>query len=130
MKTRLLLRLGVLACLGLGGLVALLWWSAPRHRITEASAEQIKNGMTEDEVLAILRVPAGIYVTDNHESAREDVQAIEEKLWRNGISVKGWLSDSALIIVQFNEHGRVEGSTHMRLSSDIFQRLRRWLRLS
>lgn len=138
MKTRLLLRLGILACLGLGGLVALLWWSAPRHRITEASAEQIKNGMTEDEVLAILRVPAGIYgvppgmyATNEKESARQDVQELEDHLRRNGsISVKSWLCDSGLIIVQFSEDGKVEGSTYLRLSTDIFQKLRRWLRLS
>jgi hypothetical protein len=123
--------LGILACLGLAGLVLLLWWSAPQHRITEASAEHIKNGMTEDEVVAILRVPAGIYVTNEKESARQDVQELEDHLCRNGsISVKSWLCDSALIIVQFNEHGRVEGSTYLRMSLDIFQRLRRWLRLS
>src|SRR5687768_7409723 len=60
MRKRLLTTLAVLAVLLAGGYLT-LWWTAPRHNISQAGFDAIQLGMTQEEVEAILGGPPGIY---------------------------------------------------------------------
>jgi hypothetical protein len=63
MWRRVLLILGALGLLAVVGVLVLVWLPRPGDRITRETFEQIRDGMTLDEVEAIIGAPPGEYTT-------------------------------------------------------------------
>ena len=88
-KRRLLLGVGVLAVLGMAGMV--VWESQPRPGITRANYERIREGMTLVEVEAILGRPGDGFGGDG-DTPR----------------VRFWQGDHVKVTVWFDTDGCVE----------------------
>ena len=117
MKKRLLLKLGLVALLGAGLFVAWLWWTVPRTGICRYTANQVKEGMTLNDVEAIIGLPPGDYCT---------------KPWRlmNYYARKFWCSDDGLILVTLDEDGLVTSTEFISDKQDaLLDRVRRFLHL-
>ena len=136
MKKRWLLRLGLLAGLALFGFWFALWWTAPEHRINKESCDQIRNGMTETEVVAIIGASAGDYTTAETEKERDLVRWIlTDRVWQaalhgNDIRSREWLSDNGAIQVLLDQNGTVISKEFFSIQATFIAKLRRWLRLS
>jgi len=137
-RKRLLLIFASLAAVLLAGYGSLRL-TAPRHRITEENFEAIQKGMTEEEVEAILGVPAGVYVS----GARTGWYRLSEG---RGFSLKGpvliwlfggnewvakeWVAKEISVVVWFHKDGRVaqtcKGWTESG-NEPFLAKLRRWL---
>jgi hypothetical protein len=107
-KRRVLLGAGLLALLGLAGLVA---WLTPHPGagITQENTERIRPGMSEAEVEAVLGCPAGNY-------SGKDVDVLQEKgelaagwsgnAWDGPVAYRLWVGDELAVLVFFRR-GRV-----------------------
>jgi hypothetical protein len=129
-KKRLLLILDgvVLAVAVIAVVVLLLWPENPRlargRLISWEHYEQIKKGMSQDEVEAILGGPPGDFSTNLRFFIRLD--GFDAKP-----SWERWTGDEACIEVHFGEDGKVEGKSFQQgMGPGQFQlvRLRYWLR--
>jgi hypothetical protein len=133
---RLLLILGCLAALLLAG-YATLRLTAPQHQITADNIEAIKKGMTEDEVEAILGVPAGDYSSgqfgghffENEKNPDSDVVTGLELVKKRGGKI--WAGNETSVWIHFDDSGRVtEKWCHFHAiptSESFLDKLRRWL---
>ena len=93
-RRRLLLGAGALALLGLAGLVT--WDAVPRPGVTRANGERIQEGMTEEQVVAILgRAP------DRHPAVVPGYAA------PGTARAAYWKGDNGYITVTFTEGGIV-----------------------
>ena len=63
MKARILLGTALLALLAVAGSFSVVWFTRPTHRINRVSFGQMKQGMTKDEVEALLGCPPGDFGT-------------------------------------------------------------------
>jgi len=128
-RKRLLLSFGFLAALLLAGYVTLRLTAPPRHRITQENIEAIRVGMSEDEVEAILGVPAGNYCSfecfySYPAFARQEPTDLPG-------NKKEWVGEDNCIRVRFDDSGRVAamryGHVLGRVSEPFLTKLRRWL---
>lgn len=98
----------------------------PRHPITREAFEQIRLGMTEQEVEAVLGGPPGDY------SSGTMTFVIEGKYRRGeGTEPKDWASDEGHIRVWFGD-GKVAGRQFFDaivIEDPFFNKLRRWMGL-
>src|SRR5262245_59132749 len=127
-KRRLAWIAGTLVLLLAAG-YGVLWLTAPRHDINHKSFEAIKMGMTEQQVEAILGVPAGDYTTGPVIGWPEISSNGWAICWERQPH-KSWISNEAAIHVYFDEQGLVKRTTHRKpwLSEEsLWARLRRWL---
>jgi hypothetical protein len=145
MRKRLLFLVTVLAVVLLGGYL-LLWLTAPRHRITLESFEQIKAGMTETEVEIVLgqvgdESPVG--------SVHPGIKRFLEQIRRSGVPDirrvsygpgygsediarwKTWLGENCCILAGFNEQGKlIDKHITLRAGEEsLLAKLRRWVGL-
>jgi hypothetical protein len=125
MNRRLLL-LGLAAVLVLLGVGVLALWPR-RPAITRANAEKIQMGMTLAEVEELLGGPA------RNESNMPDNfinDAFEFHDCARPFEDKRWASPAYVVIVEFDDSGRVTGHFIFDFHGEsLLDRLRRWLRL-
>jgi hypothetical protein len=87
----------------LAAILAAIWLFAQSHGPTsQAAYDHIKQGISGDEVLAIMTDPPGNYATDFYTA----VGGVEEGRRRGGRRLT-WISDHAMIDVELDEQGRV-----------------------
>jgi len=136
-RCRRLAWLLVLLATIVGAGIFLAWrWSPPLPRINEAAYEEIRLGMTQPEVEAILRAKPGAYHSAGIEGGFQGSICVksEEKEAPEGDEVK-WESDEAGISVYFGPEGTVTakyyairtGGEIMRLT--LLEQIRRMLGL-
>src|SRR5262245_13758473 len=63
MNRRKWLRIILLAAIAVTALAALVWWTS-RPRISQATADRIREGMTEQQVIDIVGLPPGSYCSE------------------------------------------------------------------
>ena len=116
----LLLVSAVLACFA-GWL-----WIDSRPRVTRARFEQVKAGISRNEVIRTLGGPPGDYSSDKYMSSHVD----EEMRIAGGVGGEWWACEDALLLVQFDAGGTVTGvSIHKVSRRPLTQRIRKWLGL-
>ena len=130
---RRLLLFGVLA--GLLAMAASNWLFWPRTAITRENAAHIREGMTRQEVEAILGGPqrievAGTVTTTGSGTSRR-VHVLKPGVYRE---MPFWVSAEAWILVSFDENQRVcAGGIECRSvvcdAETPLDKMRRWLRL-
>jgi hypothetical protein len=128
-KRALVLPLAAVAALT-GAAFAIRAWLAPiPHRINQASYEQIRGGMTEEEVIGILGVPPGHYY-------RGDCfwgQISGIRLSARDGKLEAWVSGMWWIEVAFSPEGKVRdkrgGPSVQPHEPTLLECLRRWARL-
>ncbi|HYT90341.1 MAG TPA: hypothetical protein VEL76_16660 [Gemmataceae bacterium] len=108
MATRLLLGGGLLVLL-MAGLLWCWWPSQPRHRINTEGYEQLRLGMTEQEVENVLGVPAEDYGPGKGEILDYGVFTSASNSIKTDPRGKKWLAGSLAITVCFDDHGRAWG---------------------
>jgi hypothetical protein len=131
---RILLFVLLAAVFGVG--CFLVWrWSRPSPRINEAAYEEIRLGMTQPEVEAILRVKPGEYHSAAIEGAFQGsilVKDEKDEEAEEGNEEK-WESDEAGISVFFSPEGKVTAKYYaIRMGGQMMQRtmlerVRGWL---
>jgi hypothetical protein len=106
-RRRLLLALGLTACVGLAGL--LVWLNSRTPHINTQTFEQICPGMTVAEVEAILGVPPGDYtggkVKIYHEEVREGVR--RGNVVGPGDHYTEWVGEEIAVLVWLDDDGKV-----------------------
>ena len=120
MRKRVCLLIGVLALLIIAGI--LFFW--PRNRITQANLERIREGMTKEEVIAILG-PPGNYETVTREWAGARAVRFPGKQ-------ENWYTDDLGVFVSFDNNGKVlekASVPYITTHLSFFERIRRWLGL-
>lgn len=143
-RKRLLLILGCLASVLLAGYVTLRL-TAPRHRITGENIEAIREGMTEEEVEAILGAPAGDYSSKQtggqfpeieiiiipHRRSRPEWKIITGPDLVKSRGGKYWVGEATGVWVRFDEAGQVAeilpGWSIPSGNESFLTKLRRWL---
>lgn len=133
MKKRLLLRLGLLGLLAFVCLWLFLWWTAPNHRINQSYADQIRKGMTEDEVIQLLGLPPGDYTGARKMHARKLREAIVIELDQvarvRGCTYREWLTDEGALFVVFAKNGEVACSYYEKYPNSLLETCRDLLRI-
>ena len=128
-RRRLLLGTSLVATLVVVG-VMVLWLAAPKHRINEESFKLIREGMTQQEVEAILRVPPGDYSNGGFvvrvEFANNGYSLMDDKDQK-----KFWTDNDLQIMVNFDPSGKVHNTRcYLVIPPETFlDRFRSWLRL-
>lgn len=125
MKRRLLLRLGVLAAVAVVGFLLIAWWTAPQ--VNKETFEQIKKGMSEEQVAELLNMPASEPFYWTAEKGSNFVIATYGDGARPG-QWKEWASGGHAIVVGF-ERGEVAWAAHFLYSESLLDKIRRWLHL-
>jgi hypothetical protein len=133
-RRRLLVSLGVAACVGLAGLLA--WLNSRTPRIDAQSFEQICPGMTLAEVEAVLCAPPGDYGGERvyivHDEVRDGVR--RGGLIGSSDRYKEWLGEEIAVLVWLDDEGKVAHKewvpTKYLIGSrgSFFNALRRWFR--
>lgn len=100
MRTRLLVGFGLLILVGIVSLW-LVYRSLHNHRINSDGYAELKLGMTEQEVVSVLGVPAGDYGPGKGEILMYGI------LMSGPANTKTWLAGDFAIIVCFDQNGRV-----------------------
>ena len=111
MKRRLL-KFGLVAALGLVGLVAFLWWSEPTSGICRATANRIQKGMSEEETVALIGLPNGLHGIDMEgfdafEISQADNDAYLAIPFQRDVYEKVWAGPTGRLHVGFDTTGRV-----------------------
>jgi hypothetical protein len=125
-RRRLLLCVGVVACLGLavGGFV---WLTLPPPGVTRENYERIREGMSQADVEAVLGVPPGAYGRGGiAEIASSNSILVFDPSWRT----ECWAGDTISIQVSFDTDGRVAWKSYsviLREQETFWERLRRLL---
>jgi hypothetical protein len=111
-RERVLLALILLTGLALG--CALVSRALP-PRFTEEKAAGIHEGMTEEEVVAVLGKPAGYYASSDAGwvgcGLPDFWMTPEGYPLPDGTIIRGWVSDAGAVCVCFGEDGRVSRSS-------------------
>jgi hypothetical protein len=133
MKKRLLVRLVLLACIALDGLVLFLRWTSPNARINRESLRQIEFGMTEEDVIAILDVPPSKNDLDylsKRVKDRFDVIGVDDSPQDNSpLNVKAWVGDGYAIEIGFDQTGACRSVFHFAFEESLVDKMRRRLHL-
>ena len=116
MKKRLLLKLGLFALLAASLFVAWLWWTTPTSGVNWATANRIQNGMTFDEVKAII----GEFPTSYTISCGPQGTQAGYKWHSTG-------NDSQSISVLMDVNGKVMVKTYDSEFMTVLDKLRHWL---
>jgi hypothetical protein len=123
MRKRLLVA-GSLAVLLVSAL-AVLEFVGRHDRISRATSELIREGMTLPEVENRLGGPEGLYTSDGEDWSEGMLHSVC-RAWNHTRHV--WLGDDGGIRIDFDEQGRVaETQWHPRRES-LWERMRVWLR--
>ena len=133
MKKRRLIQLIIFACLALAGLVLFLRWTTPNARINRESFQQIRTGMTEEEVIEILGVPPRKY-DDSYVSKRAkkkfDVVGVTDLPGDDpNLITKAWVADGMAIQIGFDQTGKARFVFYYGFEEAFIDRLRRRLQL-
>jgi hypothetical protein len=126
MRMRLLLLLVAVALVLLGSYLT-LWRTGPKHRISRESFARIQAGMTEQEVEAVLGVPAGDYAT-----ARVAIAECYDLRVPAAAVQKQWTGDQGTILVFFYPADKVcvfRFFQVARVDESFLDKARRWLGL-
>jgi hypothetical protein len=141
MGKRRLLLLVAAALVLLGGAGVALWPSPTKHHITAGTIGCIKEGMTQEEVEAIVGAPPGNYAGGRSfavylagPSAPRWGQRWESTKVRGlaDLHAAEWVGDEAAVEVWFAQDGRacvVVPGVVVRLKDPFVNKLRRWLGL-
>jgi hypothetical protein len=124
MKRRLLTCALLFACLVLVCFFGIMWWTAPVHRINEASFAKLKEEMTQSDIEAILGVPPGEY---GQETTKRRIYP-SHNLWMAKVPVekKEWGTLESVISVWFDGAGRMVHCDMSGVYSEtFFDKLRR-----
>jgi hypothetical protein len=127
MRNRILKRLGLLAAVAAAGFVLLIW-TKPGAQVSKETFEMIKGGMSEEQVVEILKGPGSeaIYWRVGKTSAITFVS------YGDAISQAGewkeWASNGEAIAVAF-EDGQVRRVAYFKYSESVFDKIRRWVRV-
>jgi hypothetical protein len=123
----LLLASAVLACFG-GWL-----WIASRPQVTRARFEQVKEGMSWEEVIRTVGGPPGDYSGGRARSVRDYIG------WSSALNMEptgevySWLCDDAQLLVRFDDNTAVTVRIYAPPAGynwpPLTQRIRRWLGL-
>jgi hypothetical protein len=91
--------------------VWLSWYftRSPSHRITKDGYGDLRLGMTEQEVIEVLGVPAGDYGPGQGEIVETGAFTIASHMIRRDPKGKRWLAGDFAITVCFDAEGRVTG---------------------
>jgi outer membrane protein assembly factor BamE (lipoprotein component of BamABCDE complex) len=95
---RVLAIVAVAACL-------MIWLTVPTHRINKESLKLIREGMSQEEIAAILGAPP--------DSVKSDRNLEWEQIWQRvhpGYRIEQWTGEDIVISVVFDSTGRAEGS--------------------
>jgi hypothetical protein len=110
----LLLASAVLVCFA-----GWLWMRDPG--VTGARFEQVKKGMTREEVIRTVGGPPGDYQTIGFSIA---VRAPDTPIYSS------WVCDTGYLFVEFDEHGvATDVRLHTSNAETLTERIRRWLGL-
>ncbi len=138
-RKKLLMRLAVAALLAAATFIGFLWLTAPAHRITKASFETIKRGMTRAEVEAILKSKPGNYCTGpaaveipRADGSMGEIGLVDllNDLGQEGDRPSVWIGDRWLILIRFD----AKDEAVEMFCERVYQRgwlgtARRWLRI-
>lgn len=128
MRKRLLLvsEIVLAASVAVGIVIAALWILRPQHPplpFTRRQMEQVRIGMTQEQIEALLRAPPGDYVTRAH---RPPLEPREPDLWHE--DQINWTCDEGELWVLLDKERKVEGIliTNVRFLEEptLFDRLR------
>ena len=107
MRKRSLIILGLLVCLGLGGLVLWSWLTVPAHRIDRQTFLRIRLGMKKQAVHDLIGGPPGDYSTGPTICVDSIVEhAVDPAA---AAKVEGWLCDTDAVHVYYDDAGAVVG---------------------
>lgn len=135
MKRRTILRVSFLVCLV--GLAVGLWllWTTPQHRINLKSAEQVRKGLTRDQVIEVLGVVPGDYRASwnrqelhKRSSVHKDGPVVpnEDNAKREGWTFEKWVSDECGVFMFFDQNGEVSEAWVETWSETFGEKMRRW----
>jgi hypothetical protein len=119
LRKRILVALGLMTAAGLVGGVLLCCTRRPQF--TKAMADRIREGMTEDEVVTILGSPPGDYSTETGtkwgggSGSQSDAKVFSKS---GHLTNAHWVSDAGIVLVFFNDDGRVTDCSWLDLSGD------------
>jgi hypothetical protein len=110
-----------------------LCYTEPAVRFTEANWQKVVLSMTEDEVAAVLGVPAGDYRTEAKKAQLWSLLETKGPQLRMAMpernSFKSWIGDQGAILTVFDKRGKL---SHYQLikgdSPTLIQRLQRALK--
>ena len=103
---------------------ALSWWCMPNHSINRESAARIQKGMAESEVVGILRVEPGHYLTISLPEAKRSTKMNWLKAMSSidrRLETKHWVADEGEIVVSFDDNGKVAGVVYLSHDLGIFE---------
>src|SRR5262245_41616161 len=112
MKAKWFKRVGAAALVGLIVFVAIIWLIPP-YDIDPETADQIRAGMTQHEVIALLKARPGWYAGPNRDylrlrPLRADIFTNAGHVAPSGRVTKAWAGYSLMVVVGFDKEGRVE----------------------
>lgn len=119
-------------------IVGVVMWAVwPATPISQANFERIATGMTDAEVYTILGGPPRNEATGvlrDSENTKGFARIESGSLWLRNDLGEGciWLSDNAVVHVEFDDTGHVVRKEFMEVSVEresVLSRLRRWLRI-
>jgi hypothetical protein len=114
-----------------------VWRLPPKHFITDGNADRILLGMTEDEAVRVLGVPAGDYITGPWAfGTPADYQIIGDVC--SSYDWKVWAGDDVTVRLGFDKYGRVQlkrvvgvfllNGERVRYEDNLLDRIRSWLK--
>lgn len=127
MKKRFLLKFGLIAVLGLAGFGLYLWWTIPTNGINRASLWRIREGMSQEEVEAIIGMPPGDYRKASEQWARGIGLTVQGGT--GGSWTSYWHADEHTIIVEFVDD-EVSRKRFYIVSETIWDKFLTWLHVT
>jgi hypothetical protein len=116
MKKRILL----LALLAVVGFLLIVHWVSPR--INRLSYDNIREGMSESDVVALLNCRPGTYTTGSIVWSTDAFRVNFAPAQR-----RSWIGDGGAIVVDFDADGKVDGKWFFEVSGGGFvARIRQW----
>ena len=89
-----------LCLLAMVGIIIVLVTISQKHGINQQNYQKIEIGMNEEQVVSILKVPAGDYET-------ESVSFLHIEYFNKDGLLKEWKSNDGLVLLWFDHDGRV-----------------------
>jgi hypothetical protein len=119
---KFLLLVAIAACLLMGW----LWFTTPEHTVTKEAFRKIKYGMSEAEIVELLKGPGGEPID---RLSFFDSEMLEPFPEIQISKYREWSNNGATIAVGFDDEGKVAGGFFFRVEETAWERARRWLRL-
>src|SRR5262245_37855812 len=105
-RRRWFLRLVVVGLLGAVGFGTYLWWDSGRGGINRMTVFRIRVGSTQEQVEQLIGLKHGDHRTQPHGDFAID--SVSEA----GCETRLWYADSGMIVVQFDNDGRVTARSY------------------